>query len=78
MVKPAHFLSGTVRYPFPPAGPYAESINGTVGGYPGFNPAVGIHSTTDLPAVSHGGVILAAAADSGNHVGKPENPSPVH
>ena len=77
-------FTGTVRYPFPPAGPFADSINGAAG-YPAFNPAVAavaIHSTTDHPAVSHGGAILNPAAhpapDSGNHVPKPENPSPVH
>ncbi|BFZ01068.1 hypothetical protein BsWGS_04107 [Bradybaena similaris] len=72
--------TSTVRYPFPPAGPFADSINGTAG-YAGFNPSLAIHSTTDHPAVSHGGAILTAShiiPDSGNHVPKPENPSPVH
>lgn len=75
--------TSSVRYPFPPAGPFADSINGAAG-YPAFNPAVAavaIHSTTDHPAVSHGGAILTTAhtaPDSGNHVPKPENPSPVH
>ncbi|XP_055872347.1 C-terminal-binding protein 1-like isoform X2 [Biomphalaria glabrata] len=73
--------TSSVRYPFPPAGPF-DSINGAAS-YPGYSSvaAVAIHSTTDHPAVSHGGAILTTAhtaPDSGNLVPKPENPSPVH